>query len=69
MFKRLNITDKNADEVIIFTRVPKTGSLAINSLLEKLRDIHNFTAYSAIEGMLAQTENSEYAFEPNADYR
>ena len=69
MLKRLNITDKNADDIIIFTRVPKTGSLAINTLLERLRDIHNFTAYASIEGMPAHDENSEYTFEPNPDFR
>ena len=67
--KRLNITNTMAHDIIIFTRVPKTGSLAINSLLEKLRDINNFTAYASIEGMPAHNENSEYTFEPNADFR
>ena len=33
--KRLNISDTNAHDIIIFTRVTKTRSLAINSLLEK----------------------------------
>ena len=62
-------TGNNAHDIIIFTRVPKTGSLAINSLLEKLRDINNFTAYASIEGMPAHNENSEYTFEPNEDFR
>ena len=49
--------------------MPKTGSLAINTILEKLRGIHNFTAYTSIEGMPAHDENIEYTFEPNADLR
>ena len=32
------------EEILIFARVPKTGSLGINHLLMHLRDIHNFTS-------------------------
>ena len=49
--------------------MPKTGSLAINSMLEHLRDMHNYSVYSQIEGMPTRTEDVEYVYEKDAHYR
>ncbi len=70
----LNLTSgllKDHDEdILIFLRVPKTASLAVNSLIERLRDRHNFTAFSKIGGMVNMAaDEDEYIFEADPDLR
>ena len=57
------------EEILIFARVPKTGSLGINHLLMHLRDIHNFTTYSSIEGMPTKDGDTEYLYETDKHFR
>lgn len=67
----LNLTRKfineNHDEnIVVFTRVPKTGSLALNLMIEKLRELNNYTAFRTLDGMPTNAGNSEYLVERNA---
>ena len=57
------------EEILIFARVPKTGSLGINHLLMHLRDINNFTTYSSIEGMPTKDGDTEYLYETDKHFR
>lgn len=64
-----NLTRKlmNHDEnILVFTRVPKTASLALNLMIEKLKVFNNFTAFRSLDGMPSNTGNSEYLIERNA---
>ena len=47
--------DHNED-ILIFARVPKTASLTINAMLERLTDKNNFTAFSKIDGMPTESK-------------
>ena len=56
-----NLTEKfrkdHNENILIFARVPKTASLTINALLERLTDKNNFAAFSVIDGMPAENDN------------
>ena len=62
--QNLNISVKHANinhpEIVVFARVPKTGSLAINTMLEFLRDMHNYSCFSMIEGMPDHGDTQEH---------
>ena len=51
----LNLTDQlrvdHNENILIFSRVPKTASLTINAILERLMKQNNFNAFSKIDGM------------------
>ena len=51
----LNLTDQlrldHNENILIFTRVPKTASLTINAILERLMKQNNFIGFSKIDGM------------------
>ena len=61
---------KDHDEnILIFSRVPKTASLTINAIIKKLKTINNYTAYGAIDGMPDGGEGGEYVYEPSTYMR
>ena len=51
----LNLTDQlqmnHNENILIFSRVPKTASLTINAILERLMEQNNFIGFSKIDGM------------------
>ena len=57
----LNLTDQlrldHNENILIFTRVPKTASLTINAILERLMKQNNFIAFSKIDGMPTDAGN------------
>ena len=53
----------------MFTRVPKTGSLAVNSMLEHLREMNNYSVFSSIDGMPKRNEDTEYTYESDTNLR
>ena len=59
----LNLTDQlqldHNENILIFTRVPKTASLTINAILERLMKQNNFNAFSKIDGMPMNGRNGD----------
>ena len=62
----LNLTDQlrldHNENILIFTRVPKTASLTINAILERLMKQNNFNAFSKIDGMLMNGNGNVCSF-------
>lgn len=57
-------------DILVFTRVPKTASFAMNAILEQLRDLNNFTTFAQIDGMPpGPGNNHEYVSEPDSVLR
>ena len=64
--KRLNGTRERDQEIMIFVRVPKTGSQLMNQILRQQSQIHNYTTIVRVLSMQEMAiHEGEYIFEPN----
>ena len=68
VLKDLNQTKTNQD-ILVFARVPKTASLALNGLLSRLKEVNQFEVLSNVDGMRYAGPNEEYLFEPDLQHR
>ncbi len=49
--EELNVTGNCRQDILIFNRVPKVGSVTINNLVGLLRERNNFAAFTSLERM------------------
>ena len=64
----LNVSGNCREDILIFNRVPKVGSVTVNNLVGLLRERNGFVAFTSIARMPVQ-KNTEDIWYPDATMR